>query len=110
MLVNDIPMILLLVYIILVLGIVGGLAGMVSAIWRGTGLDALPEPERSVRKKKRFASSFHTVSISLAGFVLLLLKFSTPLETLGGVMLVRGLIEVGLRNWKPKANPLNPPS
>ncbi len=103
-------MIRILVYIILVLGIVGGLAGMVSAIWRGTGLDALPEPKRSVRKKKRFASSFHTLSISLAGLVLLLIKFSTPLETLGGVILVRCLIEIGLRNWKPKANPAKGPS
>jgi hypothetical protein len=93
-----------LVYVALVLGILAGVAGVASAVWWKAGFNSLPEPLRSVRRKKRFASSFHTLSISSAAFILLLIKFSTPLETLGGAILVRGLIEVGLRNWKPKTN------
>ncbi len=63
------------------------------------------ELERSARRKKTFARGFHTFSTSLAGLGLLLAKVTSAFEILVGVILVRGLIEVGLTNWKPKIAP-----
>src|SRR5690349_1279822 len=64
--------------------------------------DLLPEPERSIRKQKRFAGSLHTLSVSAAGLIVLLGHFAGTLETLVGVIVLRGIFEVGVRNWKPK--------
>jgi len=92
---------------ILVLGIIGGVAGMVLVLSRSKRgvFDTGRESDSSIRRQKRFASSFHTFAVSLAGFALLLIHFAGAFEILFGVLAVRGLIEVGLRNWKSKATP-----
>lgn len=93
-------------YIILGLGAVGGLAGMLSVLKPPrTGRYESAELERYARRKKIFARGFHTLSTSLAGLGLLLAKVASAFEILVGVLLVRGLIEVGLTNWKPKIAP-----
>src|SRR5437870_3204135 len=90
---------------ILVFGIAGGLIGMVLALLALLRLKR--DVFRSSRgsdssKQKLLTSSFHTFSVSLAGFVLLLIHFAGALEILLSVLAIRGLIEVGLRNWKSK--------
>ena len=92
------------VYIALVLGVFASLAGMFSIrLWpTANRFDLLPEPERSIRKQKRFAGSLHTLSLSIGGLVLLLGHFAGPVETLLGVIALRSVLEVGVRNWKPK--------
>lgn len=99
------------VYVILVLGVIAGLAGMFSVLLWPTAnrLDLLPEPERSIRRQKRVAGSLHTLSVSIGGLVLLLGHFAGALETLLGVIIFRGVLEVGVRNWKPKPS-RRPPS
>jgi hypothetical protein len=90
------------VYIIFVVSLIWGLIGMLlSSGWSRTRVKSLAVAEL-VRKRRLFANSLHTFSISIGGLVLLWLKVSSPLEVLGGAILVRGLIAVGMRNWKPK--------
>jgi hypothetical protein len=94
-----------LVYIALVIGVVAGFAGMFSVhLWpTARRFDELSEPDRSIRKQKRFAGSLHTFSISAGGLILLIGQFASALEVLLGVIFIRGLLEIGVRNWKPKA-------
>jgi hypothetical protein len=93
-------------YIILALGTVGGLAGMLSILKPPrAGRYESVDLERYARSRKTFARGFHTFSTFLAGLALLLVKATSAFEILVGVILVRGLIEVGLINWKPKIAP-----
>ena len=93
-----------LVTIIFVLGIVSGSAGILSVLWwpKIAGLDSLREPQRSVRIQKRLGRGFATLVAGASGLVFLMVRVSSPLEMLVGALLVRGLLEVGITNWKPR--------
>jgi|SRR5258707_8879370 len=69
------------------------------------GQGSLPEPERSIKKTRRFASAVNTLAASSFGLVFLLLRILTGLETLIGILVVFGLIEVAIRNWRPSVAP-----
>jgi hypothetical protein len=73
------------------------------------GLGSLPEPNRSIKKMRRFLSALNTLVASFLGLAFLFLRILTGLETLIGILVVFGLIEVAIRNWKPTAPP-RPPS
>ncbi|MCU1266069.1 MAG: hypothetical protein JWM21_2387 [Acidobacteria bacterium] len=92
------------VYIIFVFGIISGLAGILSVYWwpAVAGIDSLPEPQRAIRRQKRLGRGFYTLVCAISGLVFLRMRVSGPVEMLFGVMLVRCLLEIGLRNWKPK--------
>src|SRR4029450_11136870 len=92
------------VMVILLLGIIGGIAGMVLSLLRSNRgvTDSKSESYASTGKPNRMARSFHTFTVSFAGLLLLLVHFAGALEILFGVLAVRGLIEVGLRNSKTK--------
>src|SRR5438132_10103071 len=94
-----------LVFVILALGLIGGIAGMMLVLAAPilAPQAPVPDPASSIRKQKWFARSFHTFSVSLAGLFFLLVHLASPLEILLGVVVVRGLIEVGVSNWRPKA-------
>lgn len=94
------------VNVILALGAIVGIAGMLSIFkWRAvSGSDSLRPGARSVKIQKRLAAAFSTLAISLTGLAFSLVRFSSPLEILGGALLVWALAQIGLRNWKPKVD------
>jgi hypothetical protein len=50
---------------------------------------------------RRLASALNTFVASGFGIAFLLLKLMTPSETFVGILIVFGLIEIAIRQWKP---------
>jgi hypothetical protein len=58
-------------------------------------------PEDPVKRTKRLASALNSIVAAGSGVAFLWLKLLTAVETLIGILLVFGLIEFAIRQWRP---------
>gem|GEM_PF-3631551 len=95
-----------LVKIIFVVCALGSIVTIVFAtMFPSVGAASPPTPEQSLMRIRRFASALNTLVASCSGYLFLFLGGLTVVETLIGVLVVFGLVEVAIRNWKPKLPP-----
>ena len=74
------------------------IGGLVTTITTLIIRDAREKPAKRI---KRLASALNTLTASSSGFAFLWLRLLTGVETLVGVLLVFGLIEFAIRQWRP---------
>jgi hypothetical protein len=59
------------------------------------------QPGKSARRTKRLASALNSIVAAGWALTFLWLKLLTPVETLIGILLVFGLIEFAILQWRP---------
>ena len=74
------------------------IGGFVSAVATLVSRDRREEPAKRV---KRLASALNSIVAAGWGLAFLWLKLLTAVETLIGILLVFGLIEFAIRQWRP---------
>jgi hypothetical protein len=91
---------------ILILIFLGGLARLVSIF--GQTIASLPEPERAIQKRRTFVAAITSMVAAPTGLVALWSGFSDPLESVVGVLLITGFVEIANRFVTPRIRPRPP--